>query len=1487
MFRKVKRIFFKTVGSIALLILLLAVGIYFGVQSYVFQTWLGKRAGNYLSEELNSKIYIDKVELDFFSKAHLKGILILDKHKDTLLAGDLDVLIQNFNFDQKKFHLKSALLNNATSKIILYKNDSLYNFDFLLRYFTSSEKDTIKSTPWQITFGDVNLNNVAFNYRNEHNNTTVSDLINYNNILLTHTFGKISDFRIDADTLYAEISGLKTKEQSGFILQNLTTTAKVSSQKLLCNQLYLKTPSTLIKGTLDFSYTNWDDYSDFINKVKINSVLEDSTQADFRDIAYFTEELKGLDKCVKLSGKVNGYISELILSGFNLEYGSSTRFKGNLTLSGLPDFSTSYLHFDAKELSTSYTDIVSIPSYPFKENKKLSLPEELKRLGKISYRGKFDGFTNDFTTHGNFTTGLGKLATSLSIKLGKNLNDITYTGKIKTENFNLGTLLGQKDFNALSLNCIIQGKGLSIGSLNTILEGEINQLMYNNYAYKNIKINGSFIDKLFSGLLVSQDPNANLDFNGTIDFNNKVPEMDFISTINYLKLNELNFTNKNDSGSFSSQIFINIKGDNLDNLSGQVNFDNTTYKTKTHLYKLSTFDVQLEQSEVDKKIKLNSAYINAIIKGKYAISNLYPAFENLLVSYYPSYFSKPKSVKTFTDELFFKLTVKKFNVINELFLPDLMLSPGSSVDGNFSAKENKLNVQFSSSKLDYKSFNLEDVLFTLNEKDSTVLANISSKSLKLTDSLHLLNLNTSIQSVNKNTFYQIVWDNLKQPSSKGEIVGKISLDNQVFKLVNDKISITMNDSVWNMTQAGSLTIDQKNKFIFSPISFNNKLQNINLSGTLSQNVGDSLVVTTNHLILEQFNPLLEIFKLRLKGEMNSSLRLSNTGNNLVFDGNLNLNKFVLNDNLIGELSVNTNYVTSQKLIRLNGFTSLGLQDEQGNQVKNISFNGMYYLDRKEESIDVNFNANPANLKLLNPLLEGVITIKNGFVNGEGKIHGTPDKIELDGKLRLFNSEVKVDYTNVTYNITGDIEIMPDQIRFSDLLMREKGLRSAPQGTINGNIFHNNFSRIQLDYDITYRNMLVLNTTEKENKLFYGKVYGTGNVGIYGFLNNLNMQVRDTTARNSRFFLPLDGPAEISEDDFVRFVKKDTIKTIKENPATGFNLDLTIYATPNTTTQIILDKQTGDVLNVQGQGELNMRVNTLGKFEMFGDYIITNGDYLFTLENVINKKFDIDAGSIISWSGDPLNADIDISTSYKQRASVAPLLNDTTGKYKARFPVDCKLLITGKLFSPLIKFAIEFPNIDATAKAQITNILSDEVELNRQVFSFLLFRTFVTPQIFNTNGGGVTAGNAAAATGSELLSNRVSEFLNTYFGNLTGLKDVQLGLNYRPGTQNNSEAVDLALSKQFFNNKVSLDGNFGVNNNQARNSNGLIGDVNINYKLSDDGRYRLKGFNRTNDNTQTAINGGAYTQGIGFFYREEFETFNQLFSMYLRKLKKKN
>jgi hypothetical protein len=1334
-----------------------------------------------------------------------------------------------------------------------------------------------------VEFGGLELDNMNFVYRREKFAGLTAPQINFDDIVVRKASGRFSGIRIDADTIHFTTHGLSASEQSGFVLSSLDCSAKVSERGLSCRNVELVTPRSHVKTDFDFSYADWEDYQDFINKVRIDGSVSDSSYVDFRDIAAFTSELNGLQALVTFSGKVKGTVTELSLRSFKLAYGRDTRFAGNADLSGLPDFKSSFLHFDAKELSTSYADLVTLPDYPFDRGEKIQLPSMLARLGRVSYRGKFDGFITDFTTYGRFTTALGNVSTRLSVQAGEK-DEVRYQGRIAAEGFDLGRLLGQKDFNKLVFEGEVKGRGLGISTLDAQMEGRVSSLNYNGYTYRDIIVNGTVNEKIFNGLVVSRDPNADFDFNGTIDFNRKVPEMDFISTINRLRLRELGFTNRADSGMLSSQILINIRGDNIDNLSGQVHFDNTVYKTTSKIYKLSTLNVQLDQQEPEKKINLSSAYLNAFVHGSFNLTNLEPAFKQFLFHYYPTFFKKPVSQKRFTDALDFRIIVKKFNTINELFVPDVMFSPNTIVEGNFDAGENKLNLQMTSSKASYKSIVANELVFIINESQNTVLAEASGKSLALSDSIHMENFNFSVNSIDKNSRYHFDWDNLHTPRHRGEIVGSVAFDKDNFRLTNEKLLVYVNDSAWQQSRSASLVIDKSGSIEVDSLAITSSGQHISARGRISDAAEDSLMIRVDNLGLTQFNPLLRMVKLDLKGVMNGNITLSNPKKNFIFRGDLGLSGLVVNTNTIGELSVKTAYSAGDKKISLDGYTSLGITDASGAQVKNITFTGSYYPSRKDESLDIDFSASPANLKILNPYLEGIMTINDAFVNGSGKIHGTPANILIDGKFRLWNSEVRVDYTNVTYRATGDIEVMPDQIRFSDILLREKGTKAAPQGTVNGNIFHRNFDRMQLDYDITYRRMLVMNTTEKDNSTFYGKIYGTGNVGIYGFISDLHMVVVDTTTRGSRFILPLDGPAEIGENDFIHFVKKDTVKTKKNSTLTGFSLDMSIHATPEAQAQIILDKQHGDMLSVQGQGDLNLRINTLGKFEMFGDYIITDGDYLFTLENVINKKFDIEAGSSISWSGNPYNAEIDVVTSYKQRASIAPLLDDSTAK--GRYPVDCRLLITGKLFSPNIRFAIDFPNLDATSKARIASVLSDEAELNRQVFSFLLFRTFLKPQIYSHGGGGVSAGGAAASTGSEMLSNRVSEFLNTYFGNLTGIGDLQLGLNYRPGSQGNSEAVDLALSKQFLNNKITVDGNFGVNNTtQSRNTGGLIGDVNIDYKLSEDGRYRLKGFNRSNDITQVTTAGGPYTQGIGFFYREEFETLDQLFRRYQKKMRK--
>jgi hypothetical protein len=477
--------------------------------------------------------------------------------------------------------------------------------------------------------------------------------------------------------------------------------------------------------------------------------------------------------------------------------------------------------------------------------------------------------------------------------------------------------------------------------------------------------------------------------------------------------------------------------------------------------------------------------------------------------------------------------------------------------------------------------------------------------------------------------------------------------------------------------------------------------------------------------------------------------------------------------------------------------------------------------------------------------------------------------------------VLVDYLNVQYTVSGNVNIKPNQINFDNLEIRDK---TGNAGSVDGNIFHNNFKNMRIDFDVNTKKLMLLNTTSANNSSFYGTAYASGNVGIYGFTDDMKVEINMKTNGGTRFYIPLDGPSEIGNNEFIQFVTKDTIKVIKLVSKSNLSLDFNLEATSDAEIQLIFDEKSGDVIKARGDGNLNMKINSKGKFDMFGDYVLSTGDYLFTLENFVTKKFEIEKGSSIKWNGNAYKANIDIIANYKQRASIKPLFpNDSSSNYNKRFPVDCKLYMKDKLTSPDITFGIDLPTIDESTRTLIKNLMTDPNELNRQVFSLLLLRSFVTP-ISVTGGSGVNAGGAVAATGSEMLSNKISSWLNGV------TKDIDIGVNYRPGNSLSSDELDLALSKQLFNNRLVIDGNFGVTNSatntKTTNNSNLIGDVSLEYKLTESGRYRVKAFNRSNDNTQVLNSGGPFTQGVGIFYREEFESLSELYRRYLSKIKKK-
>jgi hypothetical protein len=336
------------------------------------------------------------------------------------------------------------------------------------------------------------------------------------------------------------------------------------------------------------------------------------------------------------------------------------------------------------------------------------------------------------------------------------------------------------------------------------------------------------------------------------------------------------------------------------------------------------------------------------------------------------------------------------------------------------------------------------------------------------------------------------------------------------------------------------------------------------------------------------------------------------------------------------------------------------------------------------------------------------------------------------------------------------------------------------------------------------------------------------------------------------------------------------------------LDLEVDITNDAVVQLIFDPKVGDIIETGGNGDLRIQMDQSNGFRMFGDVILEQGDYLFTLQNVINKRFKIEPGGKISFNGSPMDASIDLEAIYTTRAApynLYPDLDDTKESLKKRIPVECHLILQGELRSPTISTGIYMPTADAETRNLLENSTSTDEELMKQFLSLLVINNFYSVSGYGSQPAGPT-GSIAGVTASELLSNQLSNWLSQISD------DFDIGVNYRPGDQITSDELELALSTQLLDDRVIITGNVdvggqGTNPSSDASSNPYImGDFDVEFRVTDN--ISIIAFNRARD--ELLFETAPYKQGVGISYREEFDDLGQLVDRYkegLSNRKKRN
>lgn len=494
------------------------------------------------------------------------------------------------------------------------------------------------------------------------------------------------------------------------------------------------------------------------------------------------------------------------------------------------------------------------------------------------------------------------------------------------------------------------------------------------------------------------------------------------------------------------------------------------------------------------------------------------------------------------------------------------------------------------------------------------------------------------------------------------------------------------------------------------------------------------------------------------------------------------------------------------------------------------------------------------------------------------VKGTFRNPEFNGLMNMEKAALTIDYLKTRYNFTSDVYIENNSIVFKEVSVSDPQKNKA---LTSGNVTFGPKKSITYSFNIRPNKFLALNTTGKDNEQFYGTAFMTGAININGGNGTIAIDISGRTEKNTKINIPITKSDKIVESDFITFVSKENKIVAAEKPdiihtLSGFRLNFDLQVTQDAETQLIFDSTIGDLIRAKGDGDLKMEIDKNGNFNMFGEYSIEEGDYLFTLGNILNKKFEIKRGGRIIWNGSPYNANIDLEAVYNFRAPLTNLFpTDSSDYYRKRIPVECQIYMSQSLKNPDVKFNIDLPTSDEETKNRVRAVINTQEKLNKQFLSLLFINNFIYDEPDQTNFGIAEYGaGSATTTTTELLSNQLSHWLSQISD------EWDIGINYRPGDEISKDQVDVALSTQLLNDRVTLNGNVGYGGQTEQASN-IVGDFNVDVKLNKSGKLRVKAFNKAND--KLIYEESPYTQGVGIFYREEFNSLSELLNRFWKRL----
>ena len=1451
MFRR----FLKIIRNVVIALLLLGLIGYFAIQQPGFQTWLTQRVAGYLSKELGTKVTLGRIEVDLWARLLIKDLYIEDQHQDTL-AFIPELRLRTYQLDKQSgvLSIGAAEMDSPTFKIQKYASDSTFNYGFIVDYIDklSGPADTSSSTT--IKINKLKISNARLIYDNEHRPPREVFGLDWNHMLVNNMNLDIRDFVSDEKGISASIEDISGSDVSGLEVKKFVSDLRIGEGKVEMKGSDIAFNSSNLKGDLIFKLNDIEDMDYFETRVKMDHEF-DETRLQIGDLAYFVSELEGMDKEIIISGNIKGTVDQLKGKNIRIDFGDQSFFKGNFSMDGLPNIEQTYINLDVKEITSNKRDLERIQIPPFSKKTYLATPSNFGVLGQMRFNGNFTGFINDFVAFGSLNTAIGEVSGDISFREDESINDYIYKGSVQTKQFDLGKFYSDKNLGPLTCDVAVDGSGLSVDKLDLSFVGEVNSIYANGYNFTNITTDGTFRERYFDGEVFIRDPNAEVDFLGQVDFRNKTAILDFAADIHHVDLKAINVLTKYDYSSISGEIDVRSEGLDFANFEGTVAARDITYCAKSKDYHIDRFNIRAERgSQV--RFVLDSDIAVAVLTGDFDLEELGPSFEDILSEIIPNF--KPPIRKHREQKFDLNLRILNFDQVSEVFIPELKIAPATLIDISVDETKTFFEINVTSPKVSYQNNVINGVTIDARRPDQSLYFNINSDGLLVGEDLRFDDFAIDGRTEKDTIFTAMAWGNASS-RHRGDLNGKFQVRGfENYDFIFDLSAVTIDDKKWAVAKGAKISMDST-RFEFTNLAIANESQRLDVNGIISESPTEELIVNLSAVDISNVNSFTG-GEPAFYGYLSGNAAFRNLYQTSIFTSDLTLIDFKLNDYNVGDVCVESLYDNALRRLRIDG-------EIEKDKMKPLAFAGYYKLNDEESPLDMVATIQDFDLAFINEFLgEGIMDIQ-GLTSGTIAITGKPDAPQLNGTAYLQNASIFVDYLNTKFKIEEQIGIYPDMFTFDHIRVRDQ--ENNP-GYLTGQILHNAFSDWNFDIIVDMEErMLVMNTNQELNSLYYGKAYTKGYVSIYGYDDQLEFDINLKTEAGTKFVMPMTSSEENGIGNFIRFVSSQEPAREELLDLSGIKLKFDLDITPDADFQIIFDEAVGDIMSGSGKGHINMEINNLSSFTMYGSVELTKGNYLFTLKNLLNKEFTVRPGGTISWYGDPFAADLNLKAIYKVSASLSDIIPDVVNSSGQRVPVDLVMNLSGKMFNPGVAFDIELPTMDEVTKSRVQAVISTDQEKNRQAFSLLVLRSFISPLAVNTGGG---YARAFSENGTELLSSQLSNWLSQISD------DFNLGFNYRPGDEISNQEIALALSTQLFNERLLFSSNVGVSlgNTANQNPSNLIGDVRLEYKITDEGKIRLVVYNESNDFRMITTQQSLYTQGVGVLYQEEFDTLDEFF-----------